>query len=85
MQVTIEGVVSSDVLGQGEQRTVEHTDYIRGLLRSRLVKVVEWHHPEPASDQVEKPDTTAVVDEIPPVVEEAPKRRRRTARPAEEE
>lgn len=84
MQVTIEGVVNSDVLGAGERRTVEHTDYVRGLLRSRLVRAIEWHHPEPASDQVENPDITVEVDEAPPVVEPAPKRRSRRAATAQE-
>jgi hypothetical protein len=94
MQVTIEGVVRSDVLEEGEQRTVEHTPYIKGLLRSRLAKVIAWHHDEPASNSGAKPDTVQVsdapeplavedvpedVDEGAEVVEDKPKRRRRTA------
>lgn len=47
-KVTIEGVVNSDVCALGEQHTVEMTDRLRGLLASRLVKVVDWHHDEPA-------------------------------------
>ncbi|WP_280329600.1 hypothetical protein [Nocardia wallacei] len=61
--VTIEGVVKSDVSGVGERHTVEHTDYIRGLLRNGLVKVVEWHHEEPSEPVTEsaasEPETKA--------------------------
>lgn len=48
MQVTVEGVVHSDVLARGERATVELTDYVRGLIRNRLVQVVETHG-EPAA------------------------------------
>lgn len=47
MQVTIEGVVSTDVCKRGEQHTVEWTKHVRQLTRRGLVKVVQWHHPEP--------------------------------------
>ncbi|WP_280248806.1 hypothetical protein [Nocardia abscessus] len=47
MQVTIVGVVNSDVIAEGEERTVEWTPYLRGLVQSGLVRVTAWHHPEP--------------------------------------
>ncbi|WP_280499024.1 hypothetical protein [Nocardia cyriacigeorgica] len=47
MQVTIEGVIDSDVCARGEHHTVEWTPFIRGLVRNRIVSVIEWHHPEP--------------------------------------
>lgn len=46
MQVTIEGVVSTDVCKRGDRHTVEWTPHLRQLVRGGLVKVVEWHHPE---------------------------------------
>ncbi len=47
-KVTIEGVINSDVCGKGERHTVEMTDRLRGLVDNRIVKVVDWHHDEPA-------------------------------------
>ncbi|MCM6777936.1 hypothetical protein NDR87_31440 [Nocardia sp. CDC159] len=61
MQVTIEGVVASDVCGRGERHTVEWTPRLAGLVQSRVVKVVEWHHdttepePEPESESESEP------------------------------
>lgn len=74
MKVTIEGVVNSDVCERGARHTVEWTEYLRGLVRSGLVQVVEWHHPEPES--------LVVVEDTPPVVDDppAPKRPRRPRR-----
>lgn len=46
--VTIEGVVNSDVCARGEQHTVEWTDYLRGLARNGLIRVVAGPHDEPA-------------------------------------
>ncbi|WP_280413475.1 hypothetical protein [Nocardia asiatica] len=63
MQITIEGVVTSDALEEGEQRTVELTPYIRGLLRNRLVRQVPFD-PPPVEE------APAVTEETPPVVEE---------------
>lgn len=41
MQVTIEGIVTvSGVIDQGEQRTVEATPFVRGLMRNRLVRQI---------------------------------------------
>jgi hypothetical protein len=49
-KVTIEGVINSDVCARGKRYTVEMTDQLRGLLRSGIVKVVDWHHDdEPAA------------------------------------
>lgn len=45
MQVTVEGVVNSDVCERGDRRTVEWTPQLRGLVRSGILTVVEWHHP----------------------------------------
>lgn len=49
MQITIEGVVSSDVIKQGDRRTVEVTPYIRQLLRYRLVRQIPFDSPELAA------------------------------------
>ncbi|WP_280505827.1 hypothetical protein [Nocardia farcinica] len=70
MQVTIEGVVSTDVCRRGEQHTVEWTEHLRRLAGRGYVKVIEWHHPEvePAADG---PVTDA------PVAAKLPKRSRR--------
>jgi len=51
MQVTIEGVVSTDVCRRGERHTVEWTEHLRRLVRGGLVQVVEWHHPEAEFDK----------------------------------
>lgn len=55
MQVTIEGVVSTDVCRRGEQHTVEWTPHLRQLVRGGLVKVVQWHHPEVEPTQADGP------------------------------
>lgn len=47
MQVTIVGVVNSDIIAAGEERKVEWTPDLRGLVQSGLVRVTAGHHPEP--------------------------------------
>ncbi|MBF6410958.1 hypothetical protein [Nocardia farcinica] len=78
MRVTIEGVASTDVLERGEQTTVEWTDYLRGLVRAGLVRVVDWHHPAPVEVAQPDPDD-AGAPEPEPVEQAAPKRARRRA------
>lgn len=78
MRVTIEGVASTDVLERGEQRTVEWTDYLRGLARSGLVRVVEWHHPAPVEAAQPEPENAAAPAPV-EVEQAAPKRARRRA------
>ncbi|WP_169813281.1 hypothetical protein [Nocardia vaccinii] len=46
-KVTIEGAINSDVCKRGEQHTVEWTSRLNGLVRSRIVKVIEWHTDTP--------------------------------------
>jgi hypothetical protein len=70
MQITIEGVVTSDALGEGEQRTVELTPYIRGLLRNRLVRQVPFDPPPVEEVPAVAEEAPVVVEEAPPVVEE---------------
>ncbi|WP_162500987.1 hypothetical protein [Nocardia panacis] len=45
-KVTIEGVINSDVCGRGDRYTVEWTERLRGLVESRVVQIVRWHHDE---------------------------------------
>lgn len=55
MQVTIEGVIDSDVCERGSQHRVEWTPLVQGLARNGIVRIIEWHHPEPEPVPVRKP------------------------------
>lgn len=47
MLVTIRGTQATDVLGEGEERTVELTPYIRTMVRNGLVVQVPREQPTP--------------------------------------
>lgn len=64
MQVTIEGVVNSDVCEAGATHTVELTPRLRGLVNSGLVIVTDWN-PTPPTDPAPEPAVEQVVVETP--------------------
>lgn len=45
MQITIEGVVNSDIIQRGDRMTVELTPQLVGHLRKGLVKLVDVQQP----------------------------------------
>lgn len=74
MQVSIEGLVDSDVTTRGETVDVELTPFVQGLIRSKIVRVtgVTRHdpvdtvwpvNPEPVPDVDTGPDTVAAAPE----------------------
>jgi hypothetical protein len=73
MQVTVEGVVKSDVCERGQRLVVEYTSLVRTLAQNGLVKVVDWNHPEPQK-------STEVDDEL---TSPNPPKRRRMTKPAD--
>ena len=70
MQVTVEGVVKSDVCEQGQRLVVEYTPLVKTLTRNGLVKVVDWNHPTVEAEP-------EIVDDEPEVVEPVKRTRRR--------
>ncbi|MBF6416989.1 hypothetical protein [Nocardia cyriacigeorgica] len=55
MQVTIEGVINSDVCERDAQLTVEWTPFVQALARNGIVRIVGWPEPEPAPEPARKP------------------------------
>ncbi len=87
MQVTVEGVIHSDVCEAGETYTVEWTPQLRGLVRSGILKVVEWHHPTFPVEVTDHADHVHVADEVPDLEDDSttkPARRPRMTKPADD-
>ncbi|WP_280420642.1 hypothetical protein [Nocardia carnea] len=51
MKATIEGVVDSSAIEAGQRTTVEWTGTMRTMARQGLIRVLEWHAPEPPAEE----------------------------------